>query len=635
MKSLLSVLIALNLLVFIHIPMNAQAAINLNNYTLTAGPVTTSIPNDLSGVTYNSMTNSLFVCINGTPTIYELDLNGNVLRTINMTGFEDTEGLVWIGGTDYIIIEERKGRAVLISITAATTAITYPAAFMQLPGVWGDNLGIEGVTYNPATNELIIIKEKSPLTIYSFVVPATFANPITVTNPFDISVNNFGLSDIAGLHHLGLNTFMPCGEDVSDNYLILSHESAQLIETDNTGTEYSRLDLTAGGANGTLAATIPQAEGVTMDNQGNIYVVSEANLFYKFAPQSVDAGTLSTTSNTTTCAQDGTADVIDVVAGGDQAGDNFGWLITDAATGNILSMGVMAQNSTTFSPDLDTAPAGTCNIYIIAWNGTLTGADQGSNISGITSDVCFELSDTPIAITREDCTCTAVGGTLSTTSSTTTCTQDGTPDIVDAVAGGDQTGDNFGWLITDAATGDILSMGVMAQNSTTFSPDLDPAPPGTCNIYIIAWNGTLTGADQGSNIAGISSDECFELSATPIAVTRDDCTASVPTVSEWGMIILILLLLTLGVVYVRQTQTSLITNNGFNLPIGQGLRVPFERHVYLKALIWTGVIACIAAVCSLIAYGEITLVDIVGTIIAAPIFTYLMHVLMTSETDKE
>ena len=284
MKFLLKALIITNLLLFVHL--NVYATINLSNYTLAAPPTTiTQIPDDLSGLTYNASTNTLFACLNSTPTVYELDLNGNVLRTINLTGFEDTEGLVWIGGTDFIIIEERRGRAVRITITATTTAIAYPMAFMQLPGTWGNNLGLEGVSYNPATNELVIIKEKSPLTIYSFVPPASYNGAVTVTNPFNIATNNFGFSDIAGLHHLGLNTYMPCGVDVSNNYLILSHESAALIETDDTGTEYSRLDLSAGGANGTLAATLPQAEGVTMDNQGNIYVVSEPNIFYKFSDE--------------------------------------------------------------------------------------------------------------------------------------------------------------------------------------------------------------------------------------------------------------------------------------------------------------------------------------------------------------
>ncbi len=39
-----------------------------------------------------------------------------------------------------------------------------------------------------------------------------------------------------------------------------------------------------GGFNG-LKNTIPRAEGVTMDENGTLYMVSEPNLFYRFEKQ--------------------------------------------------------------------------------------------------------------------------------------------------------------------------------------------------------------------------------------------------------------------------------------------------------------------------------------------------------------
>jgi len=51
---------------------------NLCNYAVTPNyPIAiNNVPGDLSGVTYNPLTNTLFMVQNGTPTIYETMLNG-------------------------------------------------------------------------------------------------------------------------------------------------------------------------------------------------------------------------------------------------------------------------------------------------------------------------------------------------------------------------------------------------------------------------------------------------------------------------------------------------------------------------------------------------------------------------------
>ncbi len=242
------------------------------------------------------------------------------------------------------------------------------------------------------------------------------------------------------------------------------------------------------------------------------------------------AGTLTTNDNLTVCALDGNADVINVSTTG-EAGMNFGWLITDSG-GTILSgtaetgsAGVVNIGGTTFSPDLEGAPPGACSIWLISWDGTLSGADMGDNANGIMSDICFQLSN-PITVNRVEVT----AGTIATTSATTVCALDGNADIIDVTLSG-QSGTNFGWLITDGATGDILSMGVMAPGSTTFSPDLEGAPVGTCQIWAISWEGNLSGANQGDNAGGISSDVCFELS-NPIDVVREDCSMPMATITD-------------------------------------------------------------------------------------------------------
>jgi uncharacterized protein YjiK len=56
-----------------------------------------------------------------------------------------------------------------------------------------------------------------------------------------------------------------------------------LLELDKKGEQVSFITLLR-GFNG-LKNTIPRAEGVTMDEAGTLYVVSEPNLFYRFEKQ--------------------------------------------------------------------------------------------------------------------------------------------------------------------------------------------------------------------------------------------------------------------------------------------------------------------------------------------------------------
>ncbi|MNE27858.1 SdiA-regulated [compost metagenome] len=63
--------------------------------------------------------------------------------------------------------------------------------------------------------------------------------------------------------------------------LVLSDESRLLLELDGQGRPVSFISL-IGGLNG-LRRSIKQAEGVTMDAAGNIYIVGEPNLLYVFS----------------------------------------------------------------------------------------------------------------------------------------------------------------------------------------------------------------------------------------------------------------------------------------------------------------------------------------------------------------
>src|SRR3989344_8005986 len=86
-----------------------------------------SLSADSSGITYNPETNTLFVIHNtaGSESIQEIHINGSLIRTITLTGFDDTEGIGYAntsGDTHrFFVVEERRANPTEIFLTSETT----------------------------------------------------------------------------------------------------------------------------------------------------------------------------------------------------------------------------------------------------------------------------------------------------------------------------------------------------------------------------------------------------------------------------------------------------------------------------------------------------------------------------------
>lgn len=68
-------------------------------------------------------------------------------------------------------------------------------------------------------------------------------------------------------------------DERTGHLVLLSDESKLLIELGQDGRLISFRSLLRGFAG--LHSSVPQAEGVTFDGQGNLYLASEPNLFYR------------------------------------------------------------------------------------------------------------------------------------------------------------------------------------------------------------------------------------------------------------------------------------------------------------------------------------------------------------------
>ncbi len=140
--------------------------------------------------------------------------------------------------------------------------------------------------------------------------------------------------------------------------------------------------------------------------------------------------------------------------------------------------------------------------------------------------------------------------------------------------------------------------------------DTEPTP--TCDDGMM--NGDETGVDCGG-----SCDPCDV--EPPVG---DD----VPTMGEWGLIILALLTLNFTMLYSVAGQTQLANGSSVRFDWRNVNAYPFNKAIFIQAAMLTVILLAFTSVYALTFYGFFTTVDVIGCAIAAPIFTYLVHLLV-------
>lgn len=106
----------------------------------------------------------------------------------------------------------------------------------------------------------------------------------------------------------------------------------------------------------------------------------------------------------------------------------------------------------------------------------------------------------------------------------------------------------------------------------------------------------------------------------------------IPTLSEWGLITLALMLMSYGSIVMAGAGKLAGTSNA---QIPMGFQLPFNAAILRKAFMFTIILAAIGYTMSIVLFGAIFFSDIVGVAIAGPVFAYLVHLLYLIETGKE
>ena len=248
----------------------AEESLHLEQYTLAQGPVVIEgVSQNASGLTYHAGRDSLFVVLDSPERVVELNLDGSLKRKINLNKFDDTEGIVWLGENRFAVAEEARGNIVLVEFEPKDGGVSWKKATKLNTEIQGNATnGLEGIAYDPLAKRYFVAREKRSPAVLKIIPPKpeSDAAPTAIL----MSLAGRGLRDISGLHY----------DAKRKRLLILSHESACVVETNQYGIESSRL-LLRGGKSG-LNRTIFKAEGIALDNRGRLYVISEPNLLYVF-----------------------------------------------------------------------------------------------------------------------------------------------------------------------------------------------------------------------------------------------------------------------------------------------------------------------------------------------------------------
>jgi len=212
---------------------------------------------------------------------YVNGFNSIVGVPVNSPG-SDFEGITYLYDDYFAIVEERLDQLTFIKFNYGSNGILQsinPIITRSLNNsfISGANDGYEGITYNPQTKKMYLIKEYNDKMIFEFDAPQApnFNQSINLTEPFNLEQVFWSPDDVAGLYHMSLNhafSATPAGEHL----LLLSQESNTIYEIDLNGNLISQLPFNLSGLLGSYTNGFFQPEGITYEN-GIIWIASEGN----------------------------------------------------------------------------------------------------------------------------------------------------------------------------------------------------------------------------------------------------------------------------------------------------------------------------------------------------------------------
>ncbi|HEY0819635.1 MAG TPA: SdiA-regulated domain-containing protein [Rhizobacter sp.] len=238
-------------------------------YTLPATSGATQIAAEVSAVTYNEATDSLFIVGDEGTYITQISKTGAVIDTMALPAglFGDPEGITALGGGEFVVADERVRTANRFTYQGGTTLDAATVRTVKLGPTVG-NVGLEGVSVDPLSGGFVFVKELTPKAIFQTTIDfnaGTASNGSPTTEPTNLF--DPGLLDVADFGDVhALSATLPATAADRSHLVVLSNDTGRLLKVDRSGHVHGTLDL----------AQSAQHEGVTFDRELNLYVTNEA-----------------------------------------------------------------------------------------------------------------------------------------------------------------------------------------------------------------------------------------------------------------------------------------------------------------------------------------------------------------------
>jgi uncharacterized protein YjiK len=232
------------------------------------------VTDNFSGLSYDDDRDQLWAVVNNPEQLLRLSPDGELLGRYPLSGFEDVEGVTYLGDGLLLLAEERRHGLVAVTVPDKPGALFREDYQSLTLGIGlGGNQGFEGLGYDRAGDRLFVVKERSPRKLYEIRgLKSSLAGDFNL----EIIDRQAWIDRVAFATDLSSVHF----DERTGHLVLLSDESQLLIELDDEGQLVSFRSLLRGFAG--LADSVPQAEGVSFDRRGNLYLASEPNLFYRF-----------------------------------------------------------------------------------------------------------------------------------------------------------------------------------------------------------------------------------------------------------------------------------------------------------------------------------------------------------------